>query len=243
MDLKKITTKQLLQQLSAVGIEKPTQKDGLVALLQNHSRFTRHQQQAQDLAAIEQKIIEGPGKADLEMLLHRMMKILLTGLDLTLPQLPRGTEVQMQVSMNVTHTQIEIINADDQNRGGAPPLSEEDRNDMAMSNLAMVDEEEEEGKGLIEKLHPRPRARPENQEPEDRESNTSPIKRKRENSLASSSGSQQPILSKSKVESKAGFTSNEQTFEAFAPKSRSTLVKQPKKKQKRIGGRFVSGRE
>ncbi|KAJ8066279.1 hypothetical protein OCU04_005358 [Sclerotinia nivalis] len=244
MDLKNLTTKQLLQQLSAVGIQKPTLKDGLVVLLQNHLRSTRHKQQARELAAIEQKIIERPGKAELETLLHRMMKTLLTGFDLTLPKLPQGTEVQMQVSMKVTHTQTEIINIDDLNREGTPPASDEDRYDMTMTNFAMLDEEEEEeeDKYVIEELHPQPRAQLENQESEDKESNTGPIKRKRGDSSASSSNSQQLISSKSKAKSKADFASNEQIFKAFAPKSRSAIAKQPKKKQKRIGGKFASGK-
>ncbi|KAF7863886.1 hypothetical protein EAF04_006851 [Stromatinia cepivora] len=246
MDLKNLTTKQLLQQLSAVGIQKPTLKDGLVVLLQNHLRSTRHQQQVRELAAIEQKIIERPGKAELETLLHRMMKTLLTGFDLSLPKLPQGTEVQMKVSMQVSHTQTEIINIDDQNREGTPPASEEDRDDMAMTNFAMVDEEEkeeEEDKDVIEELHPRPRAQLENQESEGKESDNGQIKRKQGDSSASNSSSQELISSKSKAKSKAEFTSNEQIFKAFASKSRSAVAKQPKKKQKRVGGKFASGSE
>ncbi|CAD6441987.1 d14aebd6-ed69-48bb-be98-b66638a218c8 [Sclerotinia trifoliorum] len=103
-----------------------------------------------------------------------MMKILLAGLDLTLPKLPRGTEVQTQVSMKVTHTHY-------QNRAAAPLVSEEDRKDMTMTNFAIVDQEEKEEKGdkdLIEELHPQIQARLENQESEDKESNIDPIQRK-----------------------------------------------------------------
>ncbi|ESZ97323.1 hypothetical protein SBOR_2286 [Sclerotinia borealis F-4128] len=59
MDYNALSIKELLDRLSDLGIQKPTFKEGLIILLQYHSRHIHRQQQATELAAIERKILEG----------------------------------------------------------------------------------------------------------------------------------------------------------------------------------------
>lgn len=65
MDLNSLTIKQLSERLSAVGLDKPTAKQGLILLLEDHTRQSRRQNQIMELAAIEREMIAGPGEAEL----------------------------------------------------------------------------------------------------------------------------------------------------------------------------------
>ncbi|QSZ29549.1 hypothetical protein DSL72_004064, partial [Monilinia vaccinii-corymbosi] len=89
-------------------------KEGLIALLENHDRHTRNQEQLEELAAIEQKIIGG--KSDMTTLLNRIMKSLLSGFNFQLPKLPTGVDVIMKVLLRVTHVRVEVWDADDQDQ-------------------------------------------------------------------------------------------------------------------------------
>lgn len=59
MDYDDLTVKELLKRFSDLGIPKPTFKEGLIAILENHDRYIREQEQIEELAVIDQEIVEG----------------------------------------------------------------------------------------------------------------------------------------------------------------------------------------
>ncbi|KAB8304467.1 hypothetical protein EYC80_003861 [Monilinia laxa] len=112
MDYDNLTVKELLKRFSDLGLSKPTFKEGLIALLENHDRYVLEQEQVEELAVIEQEIVEG--KSDIKTLLTRTMNNLLAGLKLRLPKLPMGVDAIMKVDMQVMHIGEEVIGIDDQ---------------------------------------------------------------------------------------------------------------------------------
>ncbi|RAL68161.1 hypothetical protein DID88_008871 [Monilinia fructigena] len=111
MDYDNLTVKELLERFSDRGLSKPTFKEGLIALLENHDLYLRKQEQVEELAVIGQEIVEG--RSDIKTLLTRTMNNLLAGLKLRLPKLPMGIDAIMKVNMQVTHVREEVIGIDD----------------------------------------------------------------------------------------------------------------------------------
>ncbi|KAF7942126.1 hypothetical protein EAE99_000177 [Botrytis elliptica] len=245
MDLNKLTVKELLAQLTAAGIEKPTVKEGVVAFVENRSRRARRMDQARELAAVEQKLNETNAGPELETLLQRTTKAILSGFDFSLPKLPKGLEVKMNVNMQLLHTRTEVVDTDDQDHEtGLQTPGSQSEDEMIMINHSMgravkfvhgaEDEEEELDENGIPIIQPPPR--------ETQLSTNFADSRKRK--LGSST---QQIASTliSKSEMKAGRNPNrqaqedEQTLEGSPSNSRSAILGQSNKKQKRVAGRFA----
>ncbi|KAF7911069.1 uncharacterized protein EAF01_002577 [Botrytis porri] len=241
MDLNKLTVKELLAKLTDAGIEKPTLKEGLVAFFENQSRLARRRDQAKELAAIERKLDETNEGPELESLLQRTTKALLSGFDFSLPKLPKGLEVKMNVNMQLWHTRTEVVNQDDES--GLQTPGSRSGNEMTMTNISMgralevvhgaEDEEELDGNGIPIILPPR------------QETKLSPnVVDSRKRKLASPALQITSTLT-SKSEMEAGHKSNrqaqknEQTLEPVPSNSKPATLRQSHKKQKRIAGRFA----
>ncbi|TGO39894.1 hypothetical protein BHYA_0046g00480 [Botrytis hyacinthi] len=245
MELNKFTAKELLARLTAAGIEKPTAKEGIVAFVENQSRLARRRDQARELAAIEQKLNETNGGPELEGLLQRTTKAILSGFDFSLPKLPNGLEVKMNVNMQLWHTRTEVVNTDDQDHETSlqtPDSQSEDEMiiiDHSMGRATEFvhdadDEEEELDENGIPIIQP----------PRRKTQVSTNVADSRKRKLRSPA---QQIASTliSKYETEAGRKPNrqaqedEQTLKASSSNSRSAMLGQSNKKQKRVAGRFA----
>ncbi|KAF5871738.1 uncharacterized protein Bfra_008762 [Botrytis fragariae] len=244
MDLNKLTVKELLERLTATGIDKPTLKEGVIAFVENQSRLARRRDQARELAGIEQKLNETNEGPELESLLQRTTKAILSGFDFSLPKLPKGLEVKMNVNMQLWHTRTEVVNTDNQDdETGLQTPGSQSGDEMTMTNISMgpalevvhgaEDEEELDENGIPIIQSPR------------RETQLSTnVANSRKRKLASPAQQiTSTLISKSEME--AGRNSNrqaqenEQTLEPFPSNSKPAMLGQSNKKQKRVSGRFA----
>ncbi|KAF7960861.1 hypothetical protein EAE96_000533 [Botrytis aclada] len=244
MDLSQLTVKELVAKLEAAGIEKPTVKEGLVAFVENQSRRERRRDQAKELAAIEQKLNETNGGPELESLLQRTTKAILTGFDFSLPKLPKGLIVTANINIQLLHTRTEFVNADNQDHEtGLQTPGSQSEDEMFITNLSMgpalefvhgaEDEEQldENGIPIIQPPHP------------ETQMNTN-VADSRKRKLGSPA---QQITSTLILDPEWEADRNpngqaqetERTLEASPSNSRSVVLGQSNKKQKRVSGRFA----
>ncbi|TGO68785.1 hypothetical protein BOTNAR_0020g00590 [Botryotinia narcissicola] len=245
MDLNKFTAKELLARLTAAGIEKPTIKGGIVAFVENQSRLARRRDQTRELAAIEQKLNETNGGPELEGLLQRTTKAILSGFDFSLPKLPKGLEVKMNVNIQLLHTRTEVVNTDNQDHEtGLQTPGSQSEDEMIMINHSMgramefvhdaEDEEEELDENGIPIIQPPPRE----SQPSTNVANSRKRKlRSPAQQIAST------LISRSEMEAgrkpKRQAQEDAQTLEASPSNSRPAMLGQLNEKQKRVAGRFA----
>ncbi|KAF7953597.1 uncharacterized protein EAE97_000996 [Botrytis byssoidea] len=244
MDLNNFTTKELLAQLTAAGIEKPTIKEGIVAFVENQSRLARRRDQSRELAAIEQKLNETNGGPELEGLLQLTTKAILSGFDFSLPNLPKGLEVKMNVNIQLLHTRTEVVNTDDQDHEtGLQTPGSQSEDEMIMINHSMgramefIHDAEEEGEldenGIPIIQPPPPETQP--------STNVANSRKRKLRSPAQKIAS--TLISRSEMEAgrkpKRQAQEDTQTLEASPSNYRPAMLGQLNKKQKRVAGKFA----
>ncbi|KAF7902682.1 hypothetical protein EAF00_002585 [Botryotinia globosa] len=245
MDLNKFTAKELLARLTAAGIEKPTIKEGIVAFVENQSRLARRRDQARELAAIEQKLNETNGGPELEGLLQRTTKAILSGFDFSLPRLPNGLEVKMNVNLQLWHTRTEVIDTDDQDHEtGLQTPGSQSEDEMIMINHSMgramefVQDAEDGEEELDENGVPIVQPPLRETQPS---TNVANFRKRKLRSPAQKIAS--TLISRSEMETgrkpKRQAQEGTQTLEASPSNSRSAMLGQSNKKQKRVAGRFA----